>query len=152
MRLIQLTSTIIALFCLAFVAVLASPQVKGRFANAGLGEKEVQQFFNSFHDAIEKNHKQKVAAMIEYPVTVYPLGRRRVIKNDAAFIKDYDSIFDPKFKEFILKTKYEDLWSRDQGVATPGGEIWFGDVIPDRVHGEVHRIMIIAINGYTPKY
>jgi hypothetical protein len=141
------------MLCLIAITVPpAFPQDKGRFANAGLGEKEVLQFFNSFHDAIEKNDKQKVAAMIEYPVTVYSLGRRRIVKNDAAFIKDYDSIFDPKFREFIIKTKFDDLWSRDQGVATPGGEIWFGDVIPDRVHGEVHKIMIIAINGYTPKY
>ncbi|HZS46787.1 MAG TPA: hypothetical protein VFC63_17070 [Blastocatellia bacterium] len=127
------------------------PQVKGRFSNAGLGEKEVQQFFKQFQDAIEKNDKRQVASMISYPITVSELRGRRNIKNDASFIKDYDAIFDPKFRDFIVNTKFEELWSRDQGVATAGGEIWIGGVIKDPAHSNVPEIKVIAINGLLHK-
>jgi hypothetical protein len=119
----------------------------GKYANAGLKDAEVEQFFKSLQQAIDKRDKQAVASMISYPIVVIINGRRQSIKNDASLVKNYDYIFDKRLSEFLIQTKTEGLWARSEGVATPGGEIWFSGVSKDPQHTDKYEIKIITING-----
>jgi hypothetical protein len=119
----------------------------GKYAASGLKDAEAQQFFKALQQAIDKRDKQAVASMVSYPIVVVINGKRQSIKNDVSMIKNYDYVFDKRLSEFLVQTKIEELWARDQGVATPGGEIWFSGVNKDPQHLDKYEIKIIAING-----
>ena len=139
----------IVLVCLSLPFSIFPLTQDGKYANAGLKDAEVEQFFKSLQQAVDKRDKQAVASMISYPIVVIINGRRQSIKTDAAMIKNYDVVFDKRLSEFLVQSKIEDLWSKDLGVATPGGEIWFSGVIKDPQHTDKYEIKIIAINGIT---
>jgi len=142
----KLTATLILLL---FAPVIA--QQDNRFAVAGLKEREVEVFFNSFKDAIAKDDKRKVAAMLSYPIKVYLPSKRTVkIVNSARFIKFYDQVFDEKFKEMIAATEFKDLWAKFSGVATPRGEIWINGIVRNPKFEDEYEIKITAINGTIP--
>jgi hypothetical protein len=122
--------------------------VQGKYAAAGLeDDREVEQFFISFKNAVAKRDREQVAAMIAYPIRVrLPSGRRTIIKTRASLIRRYDAIFDAAFRKVIADTNVEDLWARWSGVAMPAGEIWFNGLSKGR-HSEHYELKITAING-----
>jgi hypothetical protein len=123
-------------------------QVQGRYSAAGLNEREVEQFFLSFQDAIARGDKEKVAAMVAYPIPVSLASGRRVrVRNRADFLRNYERIFDRAFRRFILQTRVEDLWARWSGVATPRGEIWVNGIVRDESRPDEYEIKITTING-----
>lgn len=139
---------VLTLLLFAIVAVQPSQQDEGRFAVAGLKEREVQVFFNSFKEAVAKGDKRKVATMVSYPIKVYLRSDRTVrISNSARFIKFYDQIFDEKFKDLIAATEFKDLWAKSSGVATPGGEIWINGIVKNPKFEDEYEIKITALNG-----
>ena len=132
------------------IAVSAQPtqQDENRFAVAGVKEREVEIFFTAFKNAIAKDDKRKVAAMVSYPLDAYLASGRRVkIVNSARFIKLYDRIFDDKFKRLIARTEFKDLWAKYSGVATPRGEIWINGIVTNPKFPDKYVIKIFAING-----
>ena len=138
----------VTLLLVLFTATLSRRQDNGRFAVAGLKEREVEVFFNSFKEAIAKDDKRKVAAMVNYPIKVYLRSDRTVkIANRARFIKFYDQIFDEKFKKLIAETEFKDLWAKWSGVAMPRGEIWINGVFKNPKSEGEYVIKITAING-----
>jgi len=138
----------ITLLMVLFTAALSRQQDEGRFAVAGLKEREVEIFFNSFKDAIAKDDKRKVAGMVSYPIKVYLRSNRTVkIANSTRFIKFYDQIFDQKFKDLIEETESKDLWAKSSGVATPRGEIWINGIIKNPKFEDEYVIKITALNG-----
>ena len=141
-------------FILAFSFLASSGNAipisqNGKYGNAGLKEVEVQQFFKALQTAVDKHDKQAVAAMVNYPIVVISNGRRQSIKTEAAMVKNYDYIFDKHLSDFLVQTKLADLWSKSEGVATPGGELWFSGVTADPSRPEKYEVKIIAINGMT---
>ena len=132
----------------AMVSALPMKQDAGRFAVAGLNDRETEAFFASFKEAVAKGEKRKVAAMVSYPIRVtVKSGRRMRLSNAAAFIKTYDQIFYDEFKELIAKTESKDLWAKSAGVATPRGEVWFAGIVRDGNDLDKYEIKIIALNG-----
>ena len=144
------TTIAISLVLILFPMVFAQPsqQDEGRFAVAGLKEREVEVFFNSFKEAVAKGDKRKVAGMVAYPVpTRLSSGRSVEIVNKARFIKLYDQIFDNKFKQLIAQTEFKDLWAKYSGVATPGGAIWINGIMKNRTSVDDYVIKITTLNG-----
>jgi hypothetical protein len=138
----------LTLLLFAVVAAQPSQQDENRFAVAGLKEREVEVFFNSFKEAVAKNDKRKVAAMVSYPVHPRLSSNRSVkIVNKARFIKLYDRIFDVKFKQLIAQTEFKDLWAKFSGVATPRGEIWINGIVKNPKVEDEYEIKITALNG-----
>jgi hypothetical protein len=128
-----------------------SAQTAGKYAVAGLDdEREVEDFFLSFKDAVARNDKAKVASMVSYPVYVRLTSGRSVrIRNARAFVKSYDAIFGKKFKQLISQTEAKDLWAKWSGVATPRGEVWFNGISKKRRPDE-YVLKITSINGPVP--
>lgn len=121
----------------------------GKFSVAGLDdEREVEQFFLAFKEAVRGGDRRRVASLVSYPITVsLASGRSARIRNAAAFVRRYDAIFDAKFKRFISEARVEDLWAKFSGVATPRGEIWFNGIVEDERRPDDYVIRITAING-----
>lgn len=69
MRRIAIVITLLLIFFATTVG-LPVQQDEGRFAVAGLKEREVELFFNSFKDAVARNDKHKVATMVSFPIKV----------------------------------------------------------------------------------
>jgi hypothetical protein len=124
-------------------------QKEGRFSVAGLDDdREVEQFFISFKEAIARADKKTVASLVSYPIRVnLASGRWRTIRTVADFIAIYDHIFDAKFKRLIRRTDVKDLWAKWSGVAMPRGELWFNGIIKDAKRPKNYTIKITAISG-----
>jgi hypothetical protein len=72
---------------LVFTAVVFA-QDEGRFVVAGLKDRETEEFFASFKEAVAKGEKRTVATMVSYPIRVtVKSGRRMRLSNAASFIK-----------------------------------------------------------------
>jgi hypothetical protein len=121
---------------------------EGKFSAAGLKNREVEQFFLSFKDAVAKGDKGAVASMVSYPVKVtLASGQRVTIRNRNQFMQRYNAIFDNAFKRVISQTKVDDLWAKSSGVAMPRGEIWLSGIIKNQKNPDMYEIKIIAINN-----
>ena len=132
---------------LVFTAVVFA-QDRGRFAVAGLEDRETEEFFASFKEAVAKGEKRTVAGMLSYPIRVtVKSGRRMKLSNVAAFIRAYDQIFYDEFKQLIAETEAKDLWAKSAGVATPRGEVWISGIVKDSKNLDKYEIKIISING-----
>jgi hypothetical protein len=152
----KMKGLIIALLLTAFVCTTTRPQNStrdaaqstGKYSVAGLDDdREVEDFFLSFKNAVARNDKAKVASMVSYPVYVrFTSGRNVRIRNARAFVKSYDAIFGKGFKQLIAQTEVKDLWAKWSGVATPRGEVWFGGIVKKRRPNE-YVLKITSING-----
>src|SRR6185369_11208025 len=136
----------VGLLCVLFATVRAQDQ--NRFAVAGVNEREVEVFFTAFKEALTKGQKQRVAAMVSYPISVPLASSHRTVRvsNSARFVKLFDQIFDAKFKQLIASTELKDLWAKYSGVATPRGEIWINGVML-KSRSDDYEIKITSING-----
>lgn len=125
---------------------------EGKYSVAGLDdEREVNSFFLRFQDAVAKHEKERVAAMVDYPIdAISASGKILKIENKKKFVEKYDNIFDSLFTTTIAKKKVNDLWANYQGVATETGEIWLGGVFKGKSNKYV--LKIIAINGITGRH
>lgn len=80
----------------------------------------------TFQQAVAKNDKQKIAKMIDFPILISFDHKEKVnIKNQKEFLKYYDRIFIPTYKEAIQNEVPRLLFSRYDGVALGAGLVWF---------------------------
>ena len=119
--------------CTASAFSQSRAQKEGRFSVAGLDDdREVEQFFISFKEALGQNDKKRIASLVSYPIKVnLASGQSKRIRNAADFVRAYDRIFDAKFKLVVMETDVKDLWAKSSGVAMPLGEIWFNGIVKD---------------------
>ncbi|MFT4270841.1 MAG: hypothetical protein QM578_07515 [Pantoea sp.] len=115
-----------------------------------MGESTHQQyhdFFVSLQKAVAGKDKEKIASLVDYPITVHIDKRKTDVKNPKQFIKLYDRIFDKKLSEAILNQKYADLFAKDTGIMVgDSGELWFSGVCTKNDCSKF-IIRIIAINN-----
>src|SRR5580765_3638586 len=91
--------SLLVLFSSAMTLSRSTAQSEGRFSVAGLkDDREVEQFFIVFKNAVAKSDKKKTASLISYPIIIsLSSGRRAYIKNEANFERRYNGIFDETF-------------------------------------------------------
>lgn len=145
------------LVVLTFCSFASAQAKNSRFTAAGIDdEATVKNFFAKFQKAVYDDNKEAVAALVTFPVRAsLPTGKNnrrslRSIETKAAFLNAYEQIFTQDYKQFIADAKFEDLWARDTGVATPGGEVWMGAICKDK-NCKKPEIKIITLNGLTDK-
>ena len=85
---------------------------------------KVQQLLTHLQQSVASHNAAAVAALVHYPIKVNPGKKPFTIKNDRAFIKDYDDIITHDIQDAILKQKYENLFVNSQGAMIGGGEVW----------------------------
>ena len=93
---------------------------------------KVQQILTELQAAVAKHNTPAVAALVHYPIKVNPGKKPFTIKNEKAFIKDYDNIITPDIQTAIFKQKYENLFVNSQGAMIGDGEVWISGFCRDK--------------------
>ena len=82
--------------------------------------------------AVASHNAPAVAALVHYPIKVNPGKHPFTVKNEKAFIKDYDGILTHDIQDAILKQKYENLFVNSQGAMIGDGEVWISGFCLDK--------------------
>jgi hypothetical protein len=93
---------------------------------------KVQQLLTNLQQSVASHNAAAVAALVHYPIKVNPGKKPFTIKNEKAFIKDYDGIITHDIQDAIFKQKYEDLFVNSQGAMIGGGEVWITGFCRDK--------------------
>src|SRR5882757_2745114 len=93
---------------------------------------KVKQILTTLQQAVAKHDAATVASLVHYPIKVNPGKKPFTIKNEKAFIKDYDGIITHDIQDAILKQKYENLFVNSQGAMIGGGEVWITGFCRDK--------------------
>ncbi|WP_053955010.1 hypothetical protein [Inediibacterium massiliense] len=90
-------------------------------------DQEVEDFAKTLQNYIIRNEKEKIASLISYPISVTLHQKKIEIKNKEDFIKNYDQIFNPTFKDVIKNSFTTNMFVNAQGVLFGEGNmnIWF---------------------------
>jgi uncharacterized membrane protein YvbJ len=73
-------------------------------------EQAFDAFYAAFVDAVRANDKNKIADLIEYPVSAWAVQTKGNVQeigiaNKSDFLSKYDSLFTPSMRSHALKTK-----------------------------------------------
>lgn len=82
-------------------------------------------FLASLKVALGGGDKQKVAAMVQYPLRANVDKTHRLIRDSAEFVKDYNRLFTPAVVKAVERQQPECLFANWQGVMIGHGEVWF---------------------------
>jgi hypothetical protein len=93
---------------------------------------KVQQLLTNLQQSVASHNAAAVAALVHYPIKVNPGKKPFTIKNEKAFIKDYDGIITHDIQDAILNQKYENLFVNSQGAMIGGGEVWITGFCRDK--------------------
>jgi hypothetical protein len=93
---------------------------------------KVHQLLTQLQAAVAKHNAPAVAALVHYPIKVNPGKKPFVVKNEKAFIKDYDGIITHDIQDAIFKQKYENLFVNSQGAMIGDGEVWITGFCRDK--------------------
>jgi hypothetical protein len=93
---------------------------------------KVHAILTQLQQAVASHNAAAVAALIQYPIKVNPGKKPFTIKNEKAFIKDYDGIITHDIQDAILKQKYETLFVSSQGAMIGDGEVWITSFCRDK--------------------
>ncbi len=93
---------------------------------------KVQQLLTHLQQSVASHNAAAVAALVHYPIKVNPGKKPFTVKNEKAFIKNYDGIITHDIQDAILKQKYENLFVNSQGAMIGGGEVWITGFCRDK--------------------
>jgi hypothetical protein len=93
---------------------------------------KVRQLLTQLQQAVAKHNAPAVAALVHYPIKVNPGKKPFVVKNEKAFIKEYDDIITHDIQDAIFKQKYENLFVNSQGAMIGDGEVWITGFCRDK--------------------
>jgi hypothetical protein len=93
---------------------------------------KVQQLLTTLQQAVAKHDAATVASLVHYPIKVNPGKKPFTVKNEKAFIKDYDDIITHDIQDAIFKQKYENLFVNSQGAMIGDGEVWITGFCRDK--------------------
>jgi hypothetical protein len=129
------------------LAPVGTNVVDERASVAGMMPEEIREFFHRIKDNVANDKRTELAAMVDYPITVYIGAAQEEIADADQFAANYDQIITPKVRDAVLNQREEDLSINYRGVMIGAGEIWFAAVCSDNVCNE-YAVYIIAINNY----
>jgi len=93
---------------------------------------KVHTILTQLQQAVASHNAPAVAALVHYPIKVNPGKKPFTVKNEKAFIKDYDRIITHDIQDAILKQKYENLFVNSQGAMIGDGEVWITGFCRDK--------------------
>jgi hypothetical protein len=122
-----------AILPLTIQAAQTAPTALDKSIDLSVGNHvEVQQILTALQQAVAKHDAATVASLVHYPIKVNPGKKPFTVKNEKAFIKDYDGIITHDIQDAILKQKYESLFVNSQGAMIGDGEVWITGFCRDK--------------------
>lgn len=82
-------------------------------------------FLASLKAAVRASDKDRIAAMVRYPLRVNTKRGHRSVRTRAEFLKDYDRIFNGAVRASVVSQSPDCLFANWQGVMIGGGGVWF---------------------------
>jgi hypothetical protein len=131
----QLASLVLiaALLPPTLLAAQTGPTALDKSIDLSVGDHvKVKQILTELQAAVAKHNTVAVAALVHYPIKVNPGKKPFTVKNEKAFIKDYDGIITADIAAAIFKQKYEDLFVNSQGAMIGDGEVWITGFCRDK--------------------
>ena len=109
-------------------------------------DKDVEEFADKIQSYVVNGDKQRLAEQIKYPINAKVNGKVVKIENKDYFIRNYNQIFYPKYKDVISNSYAKYLFVNYQGIMFGEDEfnIWINEVTPTN---GVSKLMITAINN-----
>jgi hypothetical protein len=89
--------------------------------------KKSRAFLAELQSAVSSGNKNKVAAMVSYPLLVIHGSRKTRIKTKAIFLSNYDTIFDQHVRKAVAQQTSKCLFGNYQGAMIGNGEVWFSE-------------------------
>ena len=132
-------------FALSLKSILPGVEYGKRYGVTE-SDQEVENFLNEIQGYILSSNKAKLADLIVYPIYVKFDGEVTKLQNKDDFIKNYDQIIYPEFKQVVSNAFTKYLFANSQGIMFGEGmyNIWINEVIPT---GSMPKLMIMAINN-----
>ena len=87
-----------------------------------------QAVIQAYQQAVTRSDKAAVAALVEYPIKVDLGGSKVVIRDSAAFVRDYDKIVTRAIARTIEAQRYSELMVNSKGVMFGNGQTWINGV------------------------
>ncbi len=87
-------------------------------------------FFQKLQAALKADQRPEVAAMIQYPVTIFVHGKQLELPNQEAFLSHYDLAFNSSMLCAIGKATASQVWGNYIGFTFDSGELWWEGIIP----------------------
>lgn len=110
-------------------------------------DDDVEQFMADIQTAVRTNDKVWMSKNVQYPIVVLVGQKKKLtIKNEAAFIQQYDKIFSVAFKNKIVASCTCNLFNNNSGVMLGDGEIWIYQ--KENSTEKDYNFIISAINNY----
>jgi hypothetical protein len=114
-------------------AAQTAPTALDKSIDLSVGDHvKVHAILTQLQQAVAKHDAVTVAALVHYPIKVNPGKKPFTIKNEKAFIKDYDGIITHDIQDAIFKQKYENLFVNSQGAMIGDGEVWITGFCRDK--------------------
>jgi len=134
-------------FALSLSSILPGAEYGKRYAVAvsNASDQEVENYAGTIQDYI-MNSEKKLSKEMQYPINVKIDGKVSEIKNQDEFIKNYDKIFSPGYKQSMSHAFTKYMFANWQGVMFGSGmeNMWINEVKP--AEGSP-KLMITAINN-----
>jgi hypothetical protein len=134
-------------------AVSADEPIEQRL-DALFGEHErYLAFFQELKDAVIRDDRKKVAALVHYPLNVFAGRRRMVIRSPAELLKRYHEVFNENVVRAIKTQEPATLFANWQGVMVGDGQIWFSGVCAGKDGNAPcadKTIKVITVNPKAP--
>ena len=94
----------------------------------GFSYRRSVEFMAELQQAVKAGDKDKVASLMAYPVRVNQGGgKHRIIKDSAAFVRDYEKLLPSAVATAIAAADPRKLFCRYDGVMLGSGVIWAGN-------------------------
>jgi hypothetical protein len=105
---------------------------------------EKQTIVMELQQAVRANDKAWLAAHTRYPLSYFGRGKH-VVRDKAAFIRNYTLLFGAKLRTAILAQDPANVFENWQGLMVGEGRynVW----VRDMANGHAARYRIVAING-----
>jgi len=134
-------------------AVSADEPIEQRL-DALFGEHErYLAFFQELKDALIRDDRKKVAALVHYPLNVFAGRRRMAVRSPAELLKRYHEVFNENVVRAIKTQEPDTLFANWQGVMVGDGQIWFAGVCGGKDRGAPcadRTIKVITVNAKAP--
>ncbi|MBM7868726.1 hypothetical protein JOC70_000195 [Clostridium pascui] len=135
-------------FSLSLKSILPGSQYGKRYAVA-VGEtsdEDVEKFANKIQGYIINNNKEKLAEEMSYPISVKINGKNTKIQNKAEFIKNYDLIFNPSYKQAMTNAPAKYMFANYKGIMFGEGQynMWINEIASNN---GTSKLMVTAVNN-----
>lgn len=135
-------------FSLSLKSILPGSEYGKRYAVAvgKISDEDVEKFASKIQSYIINNNKEKLAGEISYPINVKINDKTIKIQNKAEFIKNYDLIFNSKYKQAMTNAFTKYMFANYKGVMFGEGQynMWINEITSNN---GTSKLMITAINN-----